>query len=291
MMVKYGAKVGMIFAAGVFVLGCAGAAYAQGSMGQQRPQTSPNSPGATTDPAKGLSLDNAPAPVNAVEDEAFNAFQNAPNADMPGKIALGETFEQKYPTSRYLPVIYSNLTMLYLQTNQLAKMEDVGDKEVQLTPTDVQTMAILGQTIPRAMGSASDANAKKELAKAEDYSKRAIEVTPTISKPANLTEEQFASAKASTLAMAHSGLGLVYVRRGKFDEAIPELDQSVKMDPIPDPVNYYLLGLANENASHFQEAVAAYTKCASLQSGVQQSCKTGAEEAKKKGNTQLSVPK
>ncbi|PYT52436.1 MAG: hypothetical protein DMG43_11740, partial [Acidobacteria bacterium] len=67
----------------------------------------------------------------------------------------------------------------------------------------------------------------------------------------NLTDEAFDKAKNQTLASAHSGLGLVYVRRGKFAEAIPELEQSVKLDPSPDPVNFYLLGMANQKASHF----------------------------------------
>ena len=237
-------------------------------------------------------MDSAPAPVNAEEDAAFKAFQEAPNSDPQKKISLGEDFLQKYPTSRYRPGIYASLTLLYLQTNQVQKMEDVGEKEVQLMPTDVQTMAVLGQTIPRAMsGAATGADNAKELAKAEAYSKRAIEVTPTIAKPANLTDEQFASAKSNTLAMAHSGLGLVYVRRGKYEDAIPELDQSVKIDPTPDPVNYYLLGLANQKASHFDEAVTAFNKCASIQGSLQAKCKTEAEAVKKQSNTQLSVPK
>jgi len=59
-----------------------------------------------------------------------------------------------------------------------------------------------------------------------------------------MTEEGFASAKNQALAMAHSGLGLVFVRRGKNAEAIPELEQAVKIDPNPDPVNYYLLKTA-----------------------------------------------
>ena len=235
-----------------------------------------------------MALDVAP-PVNAEEDAAFKKFQDTPNTDATQKIALGEAFEQKYPTSRYRPILYSTLTQLYLQTSQLQKMEAEGEKEVLLTPTDVQTLALLGQTIPRAMSGGADA--AKELAKAEDYSKRAIEITPTIPRPPNITDQQFADAKNATLAMAHSGLGLVYVRLGKYDEAIPELDQSVKIDPQPDVVNYYLLGLANEKASHFQDATAAFTKCASMTSSLQQTCKNGAEEAKKLGNTQLSVPK
>jgi tetratricopeptide (TPR) repeat protein len=289
-------------AMGIWAMGACAAARAQAmpGSGQTPPASTPGgqqTPAQTPAPASGdASKGSAPVevapPVNAEEDAAFKAFQDASSADATKKIAMGEAFVQKYPASRYLPILYSQLTMLYLQTNQVQKMEDVGDKEVKLTPTDVQTLAILGQTIPRAMnGSVSGADQQKELAKAEDYSKRAIELTPTITKPANLTDEQFASAKNVTLAMAHSGLGLIYVRRGKYADAIPELDQSVKLDPTPDPVNYYLLGLANEKASHFPDAVAAYNKCAGLPSSMADTCKTKAAESKKLGDTQLSIPK
>src|SRR5256885_6951690 len=43
---------------------------------------------------------------------------------------------------------------------------------------------------------------------------------------------------------------------------LPELEQAVKIDPNPDPVNYYLLGMANKMTSHFDDAVAAFNKCA-----------------------------
>jgi tetratricopeptide (TPR) repeat protein len=279
-------------AASLLTLAWAATAHAQGNTPPASTPAASAQPPSSPDAGKAdsLALDSAP-PVNAEEDGAIKSFQEVPNTDAPKKIELGEAFVQKYPNSRYLPVVYSTLTLLYLQTNQVQKMEDVGDKEVKLTPNDVQTMAILAQTIPRAMGNATSADGVKELAKAEDYSKRAIDVTPTIVKPANISEEQFASAKNAALAMAHGGLGLIYLKRGKVAEAIPELDQAVKIDPSPDPVNYYLLGLANEKASHFTDAEAAYSKCAALQSSMQNTCKSKAEEAKKLGNTQLSVPK
>jgi tetratricopeptide (TPR) repeat protein len=236
-----------------------------------------------------LTLDTAP-PVNAEEDAAYKAIQDVPATDLKKKIELGETFAQKYPQSRYLSPVYSLLTSAYLNTGQVQKMEETGDKEIALRPDDVQVLAVLGQTIPRAL-SGTTPQPEQELDKAEQYSKRAIELTPTISKPPNLTDESFATAKNQTLAMAHSGLGLVYVRRGKFADAIPELEQSVKIDTQPDPVNYYLLGMANEKTSHFEDAAAAFTKCAELPGSLQGTCKGGAEEAKKLGATQMSAPK
>lgn len=255
---------------------------------QQQPQQDKGAPANNT---TGLTLDSAPPPVSAEEEAAFKAFDAVPGADLQKKISAGEEFLQKYPESRYRPPVYSILTVAYLQTGQTQKAFDVGDKEVELKPDDVQTLAILSQTIPRAING-STPDAQKQLDKAENYGKRAIDIVPTMPKPANLEDDKFAMAKNQTLAMAHGGVGLVYLRRGKFDEAIPELEQSIKLDPNPnpDPVNYYLLGIANEKTSHFDAAAAAFSKCAGIAGSLQETCKSGETEAKKQGSSQLSAP-
>jgi len=285
-----------VVAVGGLFLGVSMLANAQspqsGQSGQQ-PAQQPTQQPADKDKkpeVKDLTLDGAakPAPVNAEEEAAYKAF--LAETDPAKKVTLGEAFMQKYPESRYRPPIYSSMTSLYLQTNQIQKMEEIGDKEVALNPSDVQVMAILAQTLPRALN-ANTPSPEKELAKAEGYAKRAIEMTPTIPKPEGIADDVFAKAKNQTLAMAHSGLGLVYVRRGKFADAIPELDQAVKVDPSPDPVNFYLLGLSNKNTSHFDDAIVAFNKCAAIPGAMANPCKTGAEEAKKLSSTQLSAPK
>jgi tetratricopeptide (TPR) repeat protein len=256
---------------------------AQGQAGGQQP----------ADPTKsGSSLAMPGSPANAEELAAAKAFQEMPNADLPKKITAGEEFLRKYPESQYRPLVYTTLTQAYLRTGNADKAFEVGEKEVTLRPDDVQTLAFLGQNIPRTVN-ASTPEPEQQLAKAEGYSKRAIEVTPTIPKPEGVDDREFVSAKNLTLSMAHSGLGLVYVRRGKFNEAIPELEQSVKIDPnpTPDPVNLYLLGLANQKASHYNDAALAFTKCAELNSKLQSTCRSGADESKKQASTQLSSPK
>jgi len=237
-----------------------------------------------------LTLDNAPPPVNAEEDAAIQAFRAAPITDMAKKDQLGEDFLQKYPQSRYRPEVYSLLVRGYLSLNQVDKMEVVGDKEIEMNPNDAQTLAIVGSTLPRVMG-ASTPEPQKRLDKAEQYSKKALEVLPTLVKPAELSDTDFLKAKDQTSALAYSGLGLVAFRRQKFAEAIPNFEQAVKLDPLPDPVNLYLLGISNEKTSHFDDAVSAFTKCAAVPGALQATCKTGADEAKKMATTQLSAPK
>jgi tetratricopeptide (TPR) repeat protein len=231
-----------------------------------------------------------PAPVNAEEEAAYKAIADLPAEQQAKQIELSEAFLQKYPESRYRTNIYNLLTVDYLRTGDVQKMEVVADKELALNPNDIQVLAIVGQALPRAINAKTPDQAKV-LAKAEQYSRKAIELTPTYPKPANVSDESFSTAKNQTLAMAHGGLGLVYVRRGQYKEAIPELNQSVTLDPSPDPVNFYLLGLSNIKTSHFDDAIVAYNKCALAAGPMQDTCKKAAEEAKKLATTQLSAPK
>jgi tetratricopeptide (TPR) repeat protein len=273
----------------VFLLSRAVSAEAQA--GQQGQPPSQQQPPADKDkqpnPAP-LSMDNAPA-ASPEEDSASKAVQQATEPNK--RIQLAEEFLQKYPQSRYRGAMYQALVSGYFATQQVPKMLDAGEKEVALNPNDAPVLAVMGQALARTYN-AKAPDAAKQLDKAEQYSKRAIEITPTLTKPENLTDEAFSNAKNDTLVMAHSGLGLVYIRRGKFSEAIPELEQSVKADshPDPDPVNYYLLGVADKQTSHFEAAAAAFSKCATVQSTLQATCKSGAEDAKKQSSTQLSAP-
>src|SRR5690349_874591 len=269
--------------------GSQGSPSGQGGQSQPPAQSSdkPKAPDVTP-----LTLDGAPPPVNAEEDAAFKAFQAAPMNDAKQKIQLGEAFLQKYPETRYKSAVYAPLAFAYLQDGQVPKMQEYGEKEIALVPNDVSTLALLGQTLPRSIHSGtSQAEAAQLLSKAEQYSKQAIEITPTIPKPANMTDEVFTAAKNQNLAMAHSGLGLVYIRRGKSAEAITELDEAVKMDPNPDPVNYYLLGVANKGTSHFDDAITAFNKCAAMPGSMQAVCKAQVDDTKKKSSTELSAPK
>jgi tetratricopeptide (TPR) repeat protein len=255
---------------------------------QQQPPADKDKPGANPPP---LSMDAQPPSASAEEEAAYKAFQEAPPTDPNKKDQLGEDFLQKYPQSRYKSVVYQGLVSGYFATNQVPKLLEAGEKEIALNPNDAPVLAVMAQTIARTYNG-QQPNAAQQLDKAENYSKRAIEIVPTLPKPAALSDEAFTMAKNDTLEMAHGGLGLVYIRKAKYTEAIPELEQSIKVNTHPqaDPVNYYLLGMANSKTSHYDAAVNAFTKCAAIQSSLAPTCKQGAEEAKKAGASSLSAP-
>ena len=57
-------------------------------------------------------------------------------------------------------------------------------------------------------------------------------------------------------------MGLIDIDHQKFDDARTELTQAVQLATSPDPVDYYLLGNADAQASYMNGAIAAYEKCA-----------------------------
>jgi len=288
------AKVGL---AAAFLLLGGTASFAQDSQSQEKPtlnkdkQQQQQAPQNTGTP---LTLDAAtPPPASSEEDAALKALQAMPETspeNMQAKLAAAEDFLKKYPQSRYRVMIYPFLTIGYTQVGQSEKALAFGDKQLELYPNDVATMAVMSQTLSRVYNPTMP-DAAKRLDKAEALGKRAVEVVPTIPKPEGVTEEAFNNSKNQTLAMAHSGIGVTDWRRGKYADAIPELEQSVKLDPVSDPVNWFILGIVNQNTSHFDDAASAFTKCASIPGQLTDTCKGKAEAAKKLAATKLSTPK
>jgi tetratricopeptide (TPR) repeat protein len=270
---------------------------AQGAPAQQQPAAADKKPDAAPlqlDTPQGSTQSQAAptVPPTPQEEADYKVFQAIPQNDIDKRIPAAEGFLQKYPQSQYRPMMYQTLVQGYLAKQEVPKMIDAGEKEIALNPNDTPILGLMGQTLARTLNPKAP-DAMSQLTRAEMYSKRAIEVTPTLTKPAELTDDQFNNAKNNALEMAYSGLGLVYLQKGQYDQAIPTLEQSLKTDTHsePDPVNLYLLGLANEKASHFDAAVAAFTKCAAIQSSLQANCKSGIDTAKKANSTQLSAPK
>jgi tetratricopeptide (TPR) repeat protein len=280
-------RMGLVMAASL--LGAA-TAFGQAPTTQPQQQAAPAPSDKSAPQAAPLTLESTPPPVSAEEDAAFRAFNDVKVEDITQKNEAADAFLQKYPQSRYRADVYAWLVKAYSSTGQTDKMEAAADKQLELTPNDPQTLAIVGSILPRAMTS-STPDPQKRLAKAEQFCQRALELLPTAKNSGSLTDEQFQQVKNRISALAYSGLGVVAFRRGKFGDAIPNFEQALKLDPQPDPVNYYLLGICNEKTSHFEDAVTDFTRCSAIPSGVQATCKTDIDEAKKLGATQLGAPK
>ena len=198
---------------------------------------------------------------------------------------MGEDFIAKYPQSRYISGVYSQLTSAYYAVGNEEKMFTAGDKAIELNPDNVDALALLAMAIPRRV-KASSPDAAQRLQKAETYAKHALELVPTLPKPETVDDAAFEKAKNDKLSMAHSGLGLIAINHGKYDDARTELTQAVQLANNPDPVDYYLLANADTQTSYYNDAVAAYEKCAASGPLMAQ-CRARVDPAKKDAATKI----
>ena len=227
----------------------------------------------------------------AAKDEvkAYKEVYDARNGEPAHMVEVGEAFLVKFPNSVYAGAVYSELASAYLNTNQADKMVVAGTKAVEINPDNVDVLPLLAWAIPRRV-TGQTPDAAQQLAKAQDFAKHGIQLLTTMPKPEEMDDAAFTKAKNEKLAMCHDGIGVAEVKTGKYDEAIAELNQSVELSATPDPVDFYLLGVANQLTSHFSDAITSFTKC-STAGPLQAQCKAGLDDAKKKAQNSLEAPK
>jgi hypothetical protein len=217
------------------------------------------------------------------ETAAYQAFHKA-SEDGDKKIHLGVAFLAKYPSDRYTEAVYDELSQTYYDHKDLPSFYLYSDKGIALFPDDVYLLALSGWAIPRAFD-AKQADADKQLDKAEVYEKHAMELLDKMIKPSMFSDDQFAQYKTQELSVVHSGLGFVYFRREKYDDSEKELEIATKDKAQADPNDLFVLGADLHNLGRYKEAADAFNRCAKLSSPMQDNCKKYAADAEQRASS------
>lgn len=215
------------------------------------------------------------------EEAAYQAFHKTREQDADKKIKLGNTFLAKYPADRYSQAVYEELTQTYYDQKDLANFYSYSDKGLGLFPDSVPLLALSGWVIPRAF-TPNEPDADKRLDKAETQERHALDVLSKMGKPTNLSDEQFAQFKTGESAVAHSGLGLIYFRREKYEESAKELQMAIPAEVSPDQTDLFVLGADFENLGQFKQAADAFHRCAQTAGVMQDKCSRYASDATKR---------
>jgi tetratricopeptide (TPR) repeat protein len=225
----------------------------------------------------------APKPVDPEEEKLYKEIADTKPDDADKRLQLGQQYIDKYPNGKYSEPVYAEMTTAEYAKQDLPKMYADSEKALALNPDDVTVLVLVGWVIPHNYNP-DDIGADQRLDKGEAYEKHALTVLASMQKPANLTDEQFAKAKAQGESQAHSGLGLIYFRRQNFDGSIEELKKATSDPANQDPTDYYVMGVEYNHQKKFSDAQDAFQKCAQIPGGLQDRCKQSAADAKKQAS-------
>jgi tetratricopeptide (TPR) repeat protein len=214
--------------------------------------------------------------IDPQEEAAYKAFHAVSARDSKEKIQLGMEFLEKYPKSSYTGPVYDQLVKAYYVSLDWDDFYASADKAVFINPDDLDVLPLVGWVTPRIYKE-GDPDGQKKLDKAERYDKRTIELLAKAIKPATLTEVQFAELKAAALSQAHSGLGLIYFREQKTEDAARELQQVT----APDAEDLFFLGASYELLNKHAEAADEFRKCSALPGQLQVPCQQNLADATK----------
>ena len=204
-----------------------------------------------------------PAPKTAEEHAAYQAI--AGNPDLAAAEAAAKEFEAKFPQSELRSVVYSVLMTRYQQANNGDKTVEMGRKVLQFDPDHsfalVMTAAVLAE---RTRDTDLDHDAR--FTEAMQDAQHALDTIDTgLVLRADVTDEQWKSAKAILSSTAQSAMGMVELKRKNPAEAEKHYRVAVALNAAqPDAVIFLRLALALDQQKKYAEALVAANRAVEL---------------------------
>ncbi|MGB6822842.1 MAG: hypothetical protein WBE21_12245 [Candidatus Acidiferrales bacterium] len=189
----------------------------------------------------------------------YNAFQAcASQTDPQARIQSCDDFASKFPSSVLLPLVYQTDYQAYNQLKDYPKTIEAIDKFLAV-PDDKLTV-IPGVTKEKVTGdrlqalyiravafnqvfNEKDPNAQDELTKARQAALDGLKALGELSKPANMTDDQFAQQKKPPEILFNYTAGSAAFQLKDYKGAIDSFN-AVLADKSDDAATYFRLGVA-----------------------------------------------
>jgi tetratricopeptide (TPR) repeat protein len=224
-------------------------------------------PPATTDAAKWE--DNKKSTLQAnhdsisyVEQLVYNGAYQTPD---PSKRAAYLTrFAQSFPDSPYAVPAMGVAATAYQQAQNTPKMLEVANSLLAKDPDNLGMLLLL-----------SDYYGEKgeQLAKAEEYAKKAASLADTAKKPEGMTDERWKQESSLQKGLALSTLGQINLQKKENAQAVQNLQAAAPLLKSNDASygrNQYRLGFAYLNLKKTPEARQAFSEAAAAKGPYQQ---------------------
>ncbi len=230
-------------------------------------QTSP--PAATspaTSPASGASAATPAAPrqPRAKTEEEFAEYQRFMRETRTDEqIQLIEDFLLHFPDSELREYAFQAATQAFQAKNDFSSLLTYGELTLGENEDNLVALLILASAIPERTNR-SDPERDENLALAETYAQRILDLLPRMPQPAGVTPVRWEQTKREAAATSHASLGMVSLIREDFLRAETEFKRATDLASSPDPVTFYRLGLSYSFQKKYDQAIEALDRAASV---------------------------
>ena len=246
------------------------------AVGQQAPATPNNgkpstaTPGAAATqaaPAAGTTAAPGKTPPQAKTQAEYDTF-NAAKATASDPATLekaADDFATKFPESELRILLYEADVAAYQQSNNSAKMEEIGKKVLTIDPDQPDALVAVSQGLVDTTQD-SDIDKDQKYSEATKDAQHALETIDTdIAVPAGTPPDRVEAYKDYIRSTAHSFIGTILFKKGDFVGAQAEYQKSLDAFPSqPDPVVVLRLALCLDNQKKYPEALQQANKAVQL---------------------------
>lgn len=169
--------------------------------------------------------------------------------DPTKKLALLNTWKEKYPDSDYKLDRLQFMLLTYQALNQPAKMIDTAKEILVLDPKDIQALYWISTLTPTLGSTSGDAL---------DTGEKAANGLLAAEKPASVADDAWKTAKTQTDAIAYSTLGWIANVRKNYDVAETNFKKSLEINPNAAQVSYWLGNVILSEKKPEKQAEALY---------------------------------
>ncbi|HXN65686.1 MAG TPA: hypothetical protein VN862_10145 [Candidatus Acidoferrales bacterium] len=181
------------------------------------------------------------------------------------KAGLAERFVAAFPDSPYAASSESLAAGIYSQLQDNPKMIAAAEKALAIDPNSESMLILLADYY---------SSSGKELDKADELAKKAIATLPQATKPAGVSDPDWAKQTQLQMGLAWSAEGQILVNRHNLDGAVAAFQKAsplLKSDQTTYARNLYRLGYTLALEKKIPEAKAALTEAASFNTPYKQS--------------------
>ncbi len=210
------------------------------------------------DSGKTASSPTAPAEKkkNYKDQQEYTLFDSVTKAtDATKKLALLNTWKEKYPDSDFKLDRLQLFLTTYQQLGQPAKMIDTAKEILAVDPKDLQALYWITFLTPTIGNNSTDAL---------DTAEKAANGLLAAEKPAAVKDEDWTKAKAQTDAAAYTTLGWVAMQRKNNDVAEQNFKKALGINPNAGQLSYWLgtVILAEKKPEKQSEALFHFARAA-----------------------------